>query len=179
MVRGQALGVLSLATTRRLYDAQDLTLAQELARQAALALDNARLYHEAQQAVRLRDEFLSIASHELKTPLTALQLQLQSLLSHAARARRTGRSPERLRRSLDDVDRQVHRLTQLVNDLLDVSRISPGGCSCSPSRWSCPRWCARWPRASSPSWRGAGCRSSSSSRPRRRASGTGCGWIRW
>jgi len=125
MVRGQALGVLSLTTTRRLYDAQDLALAQELARQAALAIDNARLYHEAQHAVRLREEFLSIASHELKTPISSLQLQVQSLLSTLARSP-SGPSPERLRRSLETVDRQVRRQTQLVNDLLDVSRISAG-----------------------------------------------------
>ncbi|HYH94335.1 GAF domain-containing sensor histidine kinase, partial [Hyalangium sp.] len=125
VVRGQVLGVLSLTTTRRVYDTQDLSLAQELARQAALAIDNARLYHEAQQAVRLREEFLSIASHELKTPISALQLQVQSLLSTLARTP-TGPSPERLRRSLETVDRQVRRQTQLINDLLDVSRISAG-----------------------------------------------------
>ncbi len=125
MVRHQVLGVLSLVTTRRLYDAQDLALAQELARQAALAIDNSRLYHEAQQAVRLREEFLSIASHELKTPISALQLQVQSLLSTLARSP-TGPSPERLRRSLETVDRQIRRQTQLINDLLDVSRISAG-----------------------------------------------------
>ncbi|WP_224368038.1 sensor histidine kinase [Hyalangium versicolor] len=131
VVRGQALGVLSLTTTRRIYDTQDLALAQELARQAALAIDNARLYHEAQQAVRLREEFLSIASHELKTPISALQLQVQILLSTLARSP-SGPSPERLRRSLETVDRQVHRQTQLVNDLLDVSRISAGRLQLQP-----------------------------------------------
>jgi PAS domain S-box-containing protein len=125
VVRGQARGVLSLTTERRLYDAQDLALAQELARRAALAIDNARLYHEAQQAVRLREEFLSIASHELKTPISALQLQVQSLLSTLARSP-AGPSPDKLRRSLETVDRQVRRQTQLINDLLDVSRISAG-----------------------------------------------------
>ena len=125
MLRGQALGVLSLVTMRRLYDEQDLALAQELARQAALAVDNARLYHEAQQAVRLREEFLSIASHELKTPISALQLQVQSLLATLARSP-SAPPPERLRRSLEIVDRQVRRQTQLINDLLDVSRISAG-----------------------------------------------------
>jgi PAS domain S-box-containing protein len=131
MVRGQALGALSLATTRRPYDNQDLALAQELARQAALAIDNARLYHEAQQAVRLREEFLSIASHELKTPISALQLQVQSLLATLTRSP-AGPSPERLRRSLETVDRQVRRQTQLINDLLDVSRISAGRLQLQP-----------------------------------------------
>ncbi len=131
VVRGQTLGVLALTTAQRPYDGQDLALAQELARQAALAIDNARLYHEAQQAVRLREEFLSIASHELKTPISALQLQVQSLLAALTRSP-TGPTPERLRRSLETVDRQVRRQTHLINDLLDVSRISAGRLKLQP-----------------------------------------------
>jgi signal transduction histidine kinase len=119
------IGALSFVTSARNYDEQDLALARELARTAALAIDNARLYREAQHAIRLREEFLSIASHELKTPITALQLQVQSLLSGLARSPE-GPSPERLRRSLETVERQVGRQTQLVNDLLDVSRIGAG-----------------------------------------------------
>lgn len=125
LVRGQVIGAVSFVTSARNYDAQDLVLAQELARAAALAIDNARLYREAQNAVRLREEFLSIASHELKTPITALQLQVQSLLTGLVRSPE-GPTPERLRRALEMVDRQVNRQTQLVNDLLDVSRISAG-----------------------------------------------------
>ncbi|HEX8704588.1 MAG TPA: GAF domain-containing protein [Myxococcaceae bacterium] len=124
VVRNQPLGVLSLTSTRRAYDAKDLELAQELARQTALAIDNGRLYRQTQHAVRLREEFLSIASHELKTPISALQLQLHSLLNLSRTP--TGPSPERLRRGLEVVDRQVRRQTQLINDLLDVSRISAG-----------------------------------------------------
>jgi PAS domain S-box-containing protein len=124
VVRNQPLGVLALTSTRRPYDAKDLELAQELARQTALAIDNSRLYRETQQAVRLREEFLSIASHELKTPISALQLQLHGLLNLSRTP--AGPSPERLRRGLEVVDRQVRRQTQLINDLLDVSRISAG-----------------------------------------------------
>jgi PAS domain S-box-containing protein len=131
VVRGQVLGALSLTTTRRLYDTQDLTLAQELARQTALAIDNAQLYHEAQQAVRLREEFLSIASHELKTPISALQLQVQILQATFTRSP-TGPAPDKLRRALETVDRQVKRQTQLINDLLDVSRISAGRLQLQP-----------------------------------------------
>ncbi len=125
VVRNQPLGVLSLTSTRRPYDAKDLELAQELARQTALAIDNARLYRQTQHAVRLREEFLSIASHELKTPISALQLQVHEPdepVPHAP----AGPSPERLLRGLEVVDRQVRRQTQLINDLLDVSRISAG-----------------------------------------------------
>jgi PAS domain S-box-containing protein len=124
VVRNQPLGVLSLISTRRPYDGKDLELAQELARQTGLAIDNSRLYRETQQAVRLREEFLSIASHELKTPISALQLQLHGLLNLSRTP--AGPSPDRLRRGLEVVDRQVRRQTQLINDLLDVSRISAG-----------------------------------------------------
>ena len=124
-VRGQPFGALTFVTSRRAYDAQDLALAQELARRAALALDNARLYREARQAIRLREEFLSIASHELKTPISALQLQVQSLQSGLERSP-GGIPAERLRRGLDMVGRQVKRQVQLVTELLDVSRISAG-----------------------------------------------------
>ncbi|NBD09845.1 sensor histidine kinase [Corallococcus silvisoli] len=124
-VRGHTLGALTFVTSKRAYDVQDLALAQELARRAALALDNASLYRDARQAIRLREEFLSIASHELKTPISALQLQVQSLLAGVTRS---GASfdPERLKRGLERVDRQVKRQTLLVNDLLDVSRLSAG-----------------------------------------------------
>ncbi|MBN8230595.1 GAF domain-containing protein [Corallococcus macrosporus] len=124
-VRGHTLGALTFVTSKRAYDAQDLALAQELARRAALALDNASLYRDARQAIRLREEFLSIASHELKTPISALQLQVQSLLAGLARSG-AGLDPERLKRGLERVDRQVKRQTLLVNDLLDVSRLSAG-----------------------------------------------------
>ncbi|WP_241758805.1 sensor histidine kinase [Pyxidicoccus parkwayensis] len=124
-VRGQAFGALTFVTSRRHYDARDLELAQELARRAALALDNARLYREARQAIRLREEFLSIASHELKTPISALQLQVQTLQAALTRSP-SGIPAPRLQRSLDVVERQLKRQTQLVNELLDVSRISAG-----------------------------------------------------
>jgi GAF domain-containing protein len=89
--RGAALGTLSLVSSRddHLYDATDLAFAEELARRAGFAVDNARLYARAQEAVRLRDDFLSVASHELRTPLTTLQLQLQSLLAAVIKGKPT------------------------------------------------------------------------------------------
>ncbi|NMO19528.1 PAS domain-containing sensor histidine kinase [Pyxidicoccus fallax] len=75
---------------------------------------------QAQEAVRLRDEFLSIASHELKTPLSAIQLQLQSLL-HGAKD-----LEPKLRNKAERAFRGGERLTQLVEALLDVSRIATG-----------------------------------------------------
>jgi signal transduction histidine kinase len=75
--------------------------------------------------LRLREEFLSIASHELKTPLTALQLQTQMLRRFLQRGQ-PGVSQEMGTRVFDSVDRQVKRLSRLTNDLLDVSRIASG-----------------------------------------------------
>jgi signal transduction histidine kinase len=89
-------------------------------------VENARLYAAAQNAVRLRDEFLSIASHELNTPLTSLQLQVGTLLRslHDGAAEKVEVS--RLAAKADVIDRQVRRLGKLVESLLDVSRAAAG-----------------------------------------------------
>ena len=123
--RGTILGAITLVTAEsgRRYDDADVRLARELAERAALAVDNARLYADAQEAVRVRDEFLSIASHELRTPLTPLQLHVQDMLRRAE-----GEGPElpadKLAAKLDTVARQVDRLQVLVDNLLDISRIT-------------------------------------------------------
>jgi PAS domain S-box-containing protein len=80
-----------------------------------------RLLRETQEAVRTRDEFLSVAAHELRTPLTALRLRLQGVNSALAVDRPW--SPERLTQSLMAADRQVERLASLVDTLLDVSQL--------------------------------------------------------
>jgi PAS domain S-box-containing protein len=125
-VRGRSLGAItfatSLAQSARRYGADDEALAEELARRVALAIDNARLYREAQRAIRARDEFLSIASHELRTPLTPLQLQVQSLRRMLSRP--AGVAPEALAAKVEVAERQVERLGALVSNLLDISRIT-------------------------------------------------------
>ena len=125
--RGRTLGVITLiyAESGRRFDASDLAFAEELARRAAIAVDNARLYKQAQDAVQLRDDFLSIASHELNTPLTPLKMQLAMLRDRPA-------PPEKLRSRLDVAARQVDRLTKLVSQLLDVSRIAAHRLSIEP-----------------------------------------------
>ncbi len=84
----------------------------------------AQLYRKAQEEVRERDEFLSIASHELRTPVTALQLQLQ-LIQRAA-GRPGGMLPLPLAGKIDALERQCRRIAVLVNELLDVSRLRLG-----------------------------------------------------
>lgn len=127
-VNGQALGVISFSVTQpdRSFGSEELLLAEDLVRRAALAIDNARLYREAQEAVRAREEFLSIASHELKTPLTALQLQVDSLLLAAQDGRFAQLAPAQMERKFDTVAQQTSRLNKLVNELLDISRILNG-----------------------------------------------------
>jgi PAS domain S-box-containing protein len=78
---------------------------------------------ELREAIRARDEFLQIASHELNTPLTPLALKLSALQSLAARG---PCSPEVLSKHLEAAQRQVRRLSGLVKDLLDVTRLSRG-----------------------------------------------------
>jgi PAS domain S-box-containing protein len=124
-LRGRVQGVLNLlrADPARRYTLHDLAVAQELARRIGLAVDNARLFRDAQEAIRARDEFLQIASHELKTPLTPLQMQLD-MLTRAFE--KSGIQNERLSAKLDAATRQTARLGRLVESLLDVSRITAG-----------------------------------------------------
>jgi signal transduction histidine kinase len=77
------------------------------------------------EALVARDEFLSIASHELRTPLTPMRLQLQ-MLDRAIKRDPTALSPDKMAKTLDSWGRQVDRLIHLIEDLLDVSRISSG-----------------------------------------------------
>lgn len=126
VARGRTLGVLSAVSqhaTRR-YNERDLAALEDLAWRAALATDNARLFQRAEGAVAARDEFVAIATHELRTPLSALHLQLTSL--HRALERGPPPTPERLAQSLTTALRQTDRLGRLVAHLFDVSRVSTG-----------------------------------------------------
>jgi signal transduction histidine kinase/DNA-binding response OmpR family regulator len=125
---GRTLGAITFVSAQsgRRYGPADLRLAEDLARRAALAVDNARLYREAQEAILARDEFLSIASHELKTPLTSLQLQVQTLLRAAHKSGQSKLSLERIINKLKLADQQTERLAGLINELLDVARIRSG-----------------------------------------------------
>jgi PAS domain S-box-containing protein len=123
--RGRIIGSLVLLAGPE-RSPPDASLAHELAHRAAMAIDNARLYHDVQQAVRVRDEFLSIASHELRTPLTPLRLQIHDLLDRSRSAKLLSQPPDRITARLESASRQVDRMARMVSNLLDVSRIVAG-----------------------------------------------------
>jgi PAS domain S-box-containing protein len=127
--RGRLLGVMLFAYSGsgRRYDSMDLAMAEEIAFRAALAVDNARLYQEAQVALRSRDNLMAIVSHDLRNPLNAIFLNL-GLLS------RPGASGERRRgrRQVDLIKRSAERLNRLVEDLLTASTIDAGRFTANP-----------------------------------------------
>jgi PAS domain S-box-containing protein len=110
------------------FDAADSAVVNELARRIALAVQNAHLFDEAQRAIRVRDEFLSIASHELRTPLTALSLDVELVRRMLAR---DGGDPRMVHR-VNKVEAHLGRLNQLVGTLLDVSQIEAGRLAIQP-----------------------------------------------
>ncbi len=128
IVSGKILGALSFGQTDesgRRFQQVDLQLAEELGRRASIAIENALLYQQAQNAIRLRDEFLSIASHELRTPLTSLQMQLQLVARHLMKpAEMLGK--ENFQGKISMALRQTLRLGTLLDRLLDLSRLVNG-----------------------------------------------------
>jgi PAS domain S-box-containing protein len=124
IVREAVCGVLVFASAnpQRRYDTIDLSLATDIASRAAQAIDNARLYQSAQTAIREREAYVSIASHELKTPLAALLGHAQLL---QRRYERFGPS-ERDQRNVRVIVEQGQRLHAMLDALLDVSRLDSG-----------------------------------------------------
>ncbi len=132
LVRARAIGAMGLSfRAERRFSVDDRTLILNLAVQCALALERARLYEReqaartaAEEALNARDEFLSVAAHELRTPITSLRLYSQHLLRRLGTG--DGLEPDHIKRSLEVFDVQTVRLTRLVSQLLDVSRIEAG-----------------------------------------------------
>ncbi|MGZ3654275.1 MAG: sensor histidine kinase [Bdellovibrionota bacterium] len=120
-----AIALLSGDSGRK-YGPDELRMAEELGRRAGSAIDNALLYLEAQRAVASRDAFLSIASHELKTPLTSLTIQAQLRRRQLDRGQFDSFSPFNLIRMVESDARQLDRLNRLIDDMLDISRIASG-----------------------------------------------------
>ncbi len=118
--RRRILGSISFCSVRpHRYDSADLRLAEDLARRAALAVDNARLYREAREADRRKDEFLAMLAHELRNPLAPLRNALHLL-------ELPDLGPDQERQVRARMGRQVEHLVRMVDDLLDVSRLLRG-----------------------------------------------------
>lgn len=122
VARGAALGALCYMTTDsgRILGPADLELAKELANRAAIAVDNARLYEQAQRATKARDEMLRVVSHDLKNPVTGILMGMNML---------------RMRQDPDDQDSaevlegirlSAARLNRLIRDLADVASVEAG-----------------------------------------------------
>lgn len=128
IAQGRTFGALAISTSTagHRHDAFDLALVEELARRAAVAIDNARLFAIAQkeraraeEANRAKDLFLSTLSHELRTPLTAI-------LGWTRMLRTSTLSPEKREKGLETIDRNARAQVALIEDILDLSRIVTG-----------------------------------------------------
>jgi signal transduction histidine kinase/ActR/RegA family two-component response regulator len=126
IARGRTIGAMAALQSEsgRHFSAEDVALVVEVARRAALALDNVRLYAEAQAALeqaqvasRAKDEFLAVLGHELRNPLAPIVTSLELMAR---------RGPQADARERQVIERQVKHLSRMVDDLLDVSRITSG-----------------------------------------------------
>lgn len=117
------IGAITFVTTetRRNYNSADLLMAQELATRASVAIENARLFKGSQEAITLRDDFISVASHELKTPVTSVKMFTQVLKKHSEQI-----GDVKAVSHLSKMDKQINKLTELIYDLLNISKIQAG-----------------------------------------------------
>ncbi|HEU4887734.1 MAG TPA: GAF domain-containing protein [Thermoanaerobaculia bacterium] len=122
--RGDVIGTVTFVASERRFTPQDLSHAEELAYRASIAIENARLYSAAQAANRAKDEFLATLSHELRTPMT-------SVLGWS-RMLKMGLSPSEAEVAIDAIERSASAQAQLIEDVLDVSRIMSGKLTFEP-----------------------------------------------
>jgi PAS domain S-box-containing protein len=116
----RVLGVVTFAARARRYTEEDVTLAQEVARRAVSAVENAELYREAQRATRARDEVLAVVSHDLRNPMHTILMSSSLLLELQPPG------PSTARTQLEIIHRSTARANRLIQDLLEVTRIENG-----------------------------------------------------
>ena len=121
--RGDVLGAITLVRNGRgnAFDEQELSLAEELGRRAAIALDNARLYRQAHEANRVKADFLAVMSHELRTPLNAI-MGYTDLLDAGV----SGDLNDRQHHQLDRIRASARHLLQLIEEILSFARMEAG-----------------------------------------------------
>jgi signal transduction histidine kinase/DNA-binding response OmpR family regulator len=119
-VRGRVVAVLALGMTgSRCFESDVMTIAGDVAGRAAAALDNALLYHRIQESDQRKNEFLAMLAHELRNPLAPIANAVHVL-------KVSGHATEQVGWARDVIGRQLKQLTRLVDDLLDLSRITRG-----------------------------------------------------
>ncbi len=120
-MQGQLAGAMTFVAGRsgRRYEAADLLVAEDLGRRVSVALENAGLYEALKQADRRKDEFLATLAHELRNPLAPIRMGLELL-------RLGGDEPGTVNQVLGTMEEQVRHMVRLIDDLLDVSRITRG-----------------------------------------------------
>jgi signal transduction histidine kinase len=132
-IRDETYGAITLAMAEsgRNFGEGDIDRMMELARRCSTAIENARLYQLAQEAISAREEFLSVAAHELRTPISAILLTLYGL-------QRLTQAPEleSISKKIVQIIQQFDRLTALVDRLLDVSRIRIGQLDLQPAEFN-------------------------------------------
>ncbi|MBW4564218.1 MAG: response regulator [Mojavia pulchra JT2-VF2] len=119
IARERKLGTMTFASvqTERRYGQVDLEISQELAQRVALAIDNVRLYQDAQKANQVKDEFLAIVSHELRTPLNAMLGWAKMLRTRQLDAATTAKA-------LETIERNAKLQSKLIHDILDISLVT-------------------------------------------------------
>jgi signal transduction histidine kinase len=128
--RGTTLGVLTIVSGRDglRYGPAEVTLAEELGRRAALALDNARLYDSAQRAIRAREDLVAVVSHDLKNPLATIFMNVNLLARKLPPA-----LASELMNPVDRIKRAADRMERLIRDLLDLARLDAGHLAIEPA----------------------------------------------
>ena len=123
---GKIYGVLTLISSNDHvpYQENDLKIAEELGLRAGQAIENSKLYEQAQQAIRSRDSLISVSAHELLTPVSGSKLQMQLMRKRMALGQDI--TPVMVSKMIDQTERQLDRLSRLVNEMLDLSRINLG-----------------------------------------------------
>jgi PAS domain S-box-containing protein len=126
--RGRLLGAISFLSSA-LYSLEpdaDLRIAQDIAQRVAFAVDNARLYSEAQRATRVRDDVLGIVAHDLRNPLSMILVEATLLAA--------GDGPHAVNwnKSLEQIQRAAMRMNRLIQDLLEVTRMEAGRLTVEP-----------------------------------------------
>ena len=124
----KCIGTISFLTdtSRRRFDENSLRAAVEPADRASIAIENARLYQVAQDAIRNREAFMAIAAHELRTPLTIILLHIQKANTDIKKLMEKHTGMEKIPELLEKSEKQGFRLAKLINDLLDVSLATTG-----------------------------------------------------